>query len=152
MKQEYRIGSLVDLGNRFAKMIEIGTSQCTVVDLEETQDTIESWDRIKPVPITKEILEKLGFEVKIVSEIEGFNTWYYRKYIAFENYENDYYYAMTHTVSVGVNIDSNNCSIWNESDDEMGANTKRKIMFVHQLQNLWYELTEEELDITQITK
>lgn len=148
MKQEYRIGSLVDLGNRFAKIIEIGTNQCTVVDLEETQDTIESWDRIKPVPITKEILEKLGFEVKI----EGFNNWYYRKYIAFENYENDYYYAMTHTVSVGVNIDSNNCIIWNETDDGMGANTKRKIMFVHQLQNLWYELTEEELDIKQIEK
>ena len=82
MKQEYRIGSLVDLGNRFAKMIEIGTNQCTVVDLEETQDTVESWDRIKPVPITKEILEKLGFEVKSVSEFKEFNTWYYRKYIA----------------------------------------------------------------------
>ena len=120
------------------------------MNIEETQDTIESWDRINPVPITKEILEKLGFEVKIISEIEGFNTWYYRKYIAFENYENGSYYGMTHTVSVGVNIDSNNCVIWNETDDEIGANTKRKIMFVHQLQNLWYELTEEELDIKQI--
>ncbi len=58
---ELRIGNLVDLGNRIAKIIEIAHLACVVVDLEETQDTIEDYERVKGIPLTEEWLLDLGF-------------------------------------------------------------------------------------------
>jgi hypothetical protein len=58
---ELRIGNLVDLGNRIAKVIEIYHLGCVVVDLEETQDTIEDYERTKGIPLTEEWLLDLGF-------------------------------------------------------------------------------------------
>lgn len=59
---ELRIGNLVDLGNRIAKVIEIGHLACVVVDLEETQDTLEDYERTKPLSLTEEWFLKFGFE------------------------------------------------------------------------------------------
>jgi len=58
---ELRIGNLVDLGNRIAKIIEIAHLACVVVDLEETQDTIEDYERTKGIPLTEEWLLDFGF-------------------------------------------------------------------------------------------
>ena len=60
---ELRIGNLVDLGNRIAKISEIYHKACTVLDLEETQDTIEDYERTKPIPLTEEWLLKFGFYI-----------------------------------------------------------------------------------------
>ena len=59
---ELRIGNLVDLGNRIAKVIEINHLACVVVDLEETQDTIEDYERVKPIKLTEEWLLKFGLK------------------------------------------------------------------------------------------
>jgi len=61
---ELRIGNLIDLGNRIAKINEIYHTACTVLDLEETQDTIEDYERTKPIPLTRESLLKFGFQDK----------------------------------------------------------------------------------------
>ena len=61
-RNELRIGNLVDLGNRIAKVIEINHLACVVVDLEETQDTIEDYERVKPIKLTEEWLLKFGLK------------------------------------------------------------------------------------------
>jgi hypothetical protein len=58
---ELRIGNIVDLGNRIAKIIEIGYLSCVVVDLEKTQDTIEDYERLQGLILTDEWFEKFGF-------------------------------------------------------------------------------------------
>ena len=58
---DLRIGNIIDLGSRIAKIIEIGHLSCVVVDLEETQDTIEDYERVKGLVLTDEWFEKWGF-------------------------------------------------------------------------------------------
>jgi hypothetical protein len=60
--KELRIGNYVDLGNRIGKIHEIYSKSCVVVDLEETQDTIEDYERTKPIPLTEEWLINFGFK------------------------------------------------------------------------------------------
>jgi hypothetical protein len=58
---DLRIGNIIDLGNRIAKIIEISHECCTVVDLEETQDTMEDYERVKGLVLTDEWFEQWGF-------------------------------------------------------------------------------------------
>ena len=110
---ELRIGNLVDLGNRIAKVIEIGHLACVVVDLEETQDTIEDYERIKPILLTEEWFLNLGFH----------------KYKG----------------------DNSDCFL---GDFDTRCNRElffwkgtyiQNIKYVHQLQNIYFALTGEEL-------
>jgi hypothetical protein len=123
---ELRIGNLVDLGNRIAKVIEIAHLGCVVVDLEETQDTIEDYERTKGIPLTEEWLLKFGFE-----KIEDFgvysNIWHFKGVmVSLGNY-------------INVHVD------W--ADDGVGFHSIRcyEELFIHQLQNLYFALTGEEL-------
>ena len=121
--QELRIGNLVDLGNRIAKVIDIGHLSCTVVHLEETQDTLEDYERTRGIALTKEWLEKFGFE-KLTDSKDGFKTtsYTYTKGISF----------IVHFDGVRL---STNFWIGNEKH------------YVHQLQNLFFALTGEELKL-----
>lgn len=113
---ELRIGNLVDLGNRIAKVIEINHSACVVVDLEETQDTIEDYDRTKPLQITEKWLLKFGFERRPWGLVKG-------------------------DLLFRDNI-KNPCQ---ELTLEIGNGFRVIVQHVHKLQNLYFELTGEEL-------
>ena len=115
---ELRISNLVDLGNRIAKVIEINHLACVVVDLEETQDTIEDYDRIKPIPLTEELLLKFGFEKQM--------AWTYK--ISLIGNKNLVYY-----------LGEKGWSIGNKNYSDFSCE------HVHQLQNLYFALTSEEL-------
>ena len=113
---ELRIGNLVDLGNRIAKIIEINHSACVVVDLEETQDTIEEYERTKEIPLTEEWLVKFGFET---DHIEWWNG-----IICLGIFKDGLYYLPTDQISFRIG---------------------KEIEYVHQLQNLYFAITGEEL-------
>jgi len=121
---ELKIGNLVDLGNRIAKVIEINHLACVVVDLEETQDTIEDYDRTKPIPLTEEWLIKFGFsrEVKVGSEMgtDGVEFRVYHFDVLTFNTNHGWWYKVQRI---------------NDTPLE----------YVHQLQNFYFAITGEEL-------
>ena len=123
---ELRIENLVDLGNRIAKVIEISQLACVVVDLEETQDTIEDYDRIRPIPLTEEWLLKFGFEINRQTKEEN-NIW--------RCYSEEGFFEVEQ-IGTSFFLDDNHC---------YGT----KIDYVHQLQNLFFALTAEELTFKQ---
>ena len=125
---ELRIGNLVDLGNRIAKVIEINHLACVVVDLEETQDTIEDYDRTKPIPLTEEWLLKFGFEL----EHEFTNA--YKLYTTKHPYDCS---NITYSINEKMLRFSNG--------ENKGSTLIPHIKYVHQLQNLYFALTGEEL-------
>jgi hypothetical protein len=124
---ELRIGNLVDLGNRIAKVTEINHLACVVVDLEETQDTIEDYERVKGIPLTEEWLLKSGF---------------IRHHT---DYANDIIYIK--------NVPNNTEFEWGVYPNEVGSGIQiqnRKLLkYVHQLQNLYFALTGEELVVKE---
>ena len=114
---ELRIGNLVDLGNRIAKVTEINHLACVVVDLEETQDTIEDYERVKGIILTEEWLLRFGFEKN----------------------DNNQFILMEGSVDILFNKDLNG---WICDDINFSINMTDH---VHQLQNLYFALTGEEL-------
>ena len=78
---ELRIGNLISLSNRICKIAEIYTKGCLVYDLEDNQDTLEDFERIKPIPLTEEWLTKFGFKKNNMYWIDDTN-------IGFEFYKN----------------------------------------------------------------
>ena len=130
IKNELRIGNLVDLGNRIAKIIEISNLSCVVVDLEETQDTIEDYERTKPIPLTEEWLYKFGFK-DIDKGDHDYNT--------YTDSNHDYY------LQIDVRKKDGKYSILDNSFDDLRDFSMVDISYVHQLQNLYFALTGEEL-------
>jgi hypothetical protein len=134
MKNELRIGNLVDLGNRIAKIIEIGHLSCVVSDLEETQDTMEDYERVKPILLMDEWLLKFSFE-KID---KGDND-----YITYTDSNHDYY------LQIDVRRRDGKYCILDNSFDDLRDFSMVDIKYVHQLQNLYFTLTGEELILKQ---
>ena len=134
IKNELRIGNLVDLGNRIAKIIEIGHLSCVVADLEETQDTIEDYQRTKPIPLTEEWLYKFGFKDIDKSDND---------YITYTDSNHNYY------LQLDVRRKDGKYSILDNSFDDLRDFSMVDVMYVHQLQNLYFALTGEELSHTQ---
>jgi hypothetical protein len=125
-----RIGNLVDLGNRIAKVTEINHLACVVVDLEETQDTIEDYERVKGIILTEEWLLKFGEWVK----------------------EDDLFVRRLDTINDALRLDYINDDgelcwefyVYNIAGQRVGC---AYIKYVHQLQNLYFALTGEELEM-----
>jgi gas vesicle protein len=134
IKNELRIGNLVDLGNRIAKIIEIGHLSCVVVDLEETQDTIEDYNRTKPIPLAEEWLFKFGF----VTIDKGDND-----YITYADSEHVYY------LQLDVRKKDGKYTILDNSFDDLINFSMVDISYVHELQNLYFALTGEELTLNK---
>jgi len=132
--KELRIGNLVDLGNRIAKIIEIGHLSCVVADLEETQDTIEDYERIKPIPLTEEWLYKFGF-ADIDKHDHDYNT--------YTDSNHDYY------LQSDVRRKDGKYTILDNSFDDLRDFTMIDISYVHQLQNMYFALTGEELTLNK---
>jgi hypothetical protein len=118
---ELRIGNLVDLGNRIAKVTEINHLACVVVDLEETQDTIEDYERVKGIILTEEWLLRFGFEKN----------------------DNNQFILMEGSVDILFNKDLNG---WTCDGINFSINMTEH---VHHLQNLYFALTGEELVVKE---
>jgi hypothetical protein len=92
----------------------------TVSDSDDEGD-INSYleDEIEPIPLTEEWLVSFGFiDDKITFELKGFMLGWYRN--------DEFYYLPTNQINV---------------------RNKIQIKYVHQLQNLYFALTGEELTI-----
>ena len=88
----------------------------------------------KPIPLTEEILLKAGFE-KIKSRHD---------YFILSSY--DQYNPTPEGCRVNVYFDFDGVRVYYAFESD-GARMIRRIHFVHQLQNLYYALTGEELEI-----
>lgn len=135
---ELRIGNLVDLGNRIAKVIEINHLACVVVDLEETQDTIEDYDRTKPIPLTEEWLLKFGFK-KYPNLRDTFRQEYYDAF----QLDIDEHTIISFSIPIGYN-DYIRCN-YDKSYRSEEKKQSYRVKYVHQLQNLYFALTGEEI-------
>lgn len=93
----------------------------------------------KPIPLTLGWLLKFGFVEHFIGN-KFSESWYELKYLS-----NEHEPIITSWVSILINIETWSCVICDEYPDEIGANTKIKIEYVHQLQNLYFALTGEEL-------
>jgi hypothetical protein len=135
MINELRIGNYVDLGNRHGKMWEIMRNSCTVLDLEETQDTLESWDRIKPILLTDEWFEKFGFYKD--DEYWSRGIYDYKFCFKYRDWAKNWAFYQEFTDSP------------DPKDDGVKYPVSFDIEFVHQLQNLWFELLHKEITVKE---
>lgn len=130
---ELRIGNILTVGRYDVKVIEIHPLGVQVCDLEETQDTWEPYvDRIKPIPLTEEFLLKFGFE----NIDKGDND-----FITYTDSEHNYY------LQIDVRRKDGKYLILDNSFDDLRAFSMVDIEYVHQLQNLYFALTGEELTL-----
>jgi hypothetical protein len=129
---ELRIGNIVDLGSRIAKVIEIGYSSCVVVDLEKTQDTIEDYDRVQGLVLTDEWFEKWGFYKD--GEYWSRGILDYKFCFRYRDWANNWAFYQEFTDSP------------DPKDDGIKYPISFDIQYVHQLQNLWYSLLHEEIE------
>jgi hypothetical protein len=85
----------------------------------------------KPIPLTPEWLEKLGFIPKSTG-------WFEKKIVT----------IMTDSVSIiNINVRSGSCSLMDDDDDTGSPAYLRPTRFVHDLMNLYFALTGKELII-----
>jgi hypothetical protein len=128
---ELRIGNIVDLGNRIAKIIEIYPSACMVVDLEETQDTLESYERVKGLTLTDEWFIEWGFHKDGEYWCKGIYD--YKFCFRYRDWAKNWAFYQEFTDSP------------DPSDDGKKYPISFDIEFVHQLQNLWFALLHYEV-------
>lgn len=114
---ELRIGNNVMLDGVICKVAKLG-DLITPIILEVPTDNMVFSQQIKPIPLTEEWLLKFGLDKgnKIIDEYYYFN----------------------------IDIKSNKAYI-NDGEGYEGADVLAKINYVHQLQNLYYALTGQEL-------
>lgn len=125
---ELRIGNLVNYGNAVKQL-----------DAELFLQLLKYTTPFEPIHLTEQWLLKFGFEEKNIGNKLP-ESWYELKYLS-----NEHEPMITSWVSILINIETWSCVICDEYPDEIGANTKIKIEYVHQLQNLYFALTGEEL-------
>jgi len=92
-----------------------------------------NYNAIEPFPLTEEILLKCGF-------VEGDNKWF-----------NEMYYTdckeATELFVISFNLVSNRLAIYEIDMEDTCIFTGKKVYYLHQLQNLFYALTGEELTV-----
>jgi len=128
---ELRIGNFVDLGSRIAKVIEVNHQACVVVDLEETQDTIEDYERTKGIILTDEWFIKFGFYKD--GEYWSRDIFDYKYCFRYRDWANNWAFYQEYTDSP------------DPKDDGKKYPISFDIEYVHQLQNIWYSLLHEEI-------
>lgn len=123
--KELRIGNLVfdsrTVGDRsgLPKVLH----ETTVIQIEERKFDNGDYNYLEPIPITSEILKKCGF-----AEQKG-DEWYIE-------YQNDFFIVVKSNMQVRLGFDVS--TYFEEEFDH--------IKYLHQLQNLFFALTGEELN------
>ena len=129
---ELRIGNWVELKTEFENEIHKVYDVCQEMPFLDTKKygvgTI-IWDEIYPIPLTEEWLIKFGFEEESLSQ-------FVFKWQDNDNCSSFFVYSDWCTISV-------NHSYKDSHEDDYVVH--RKIEYVHQLQNLYFALTGEEL-------
>ena len=125
MINELRIGNLVltkDGITKVSDVLEVGINMIH-----------DSWEYdlgdIEPIPLTEEWLVKFGFNIKGVTGLKG-------KYVVWLYDVKDYCFMIHDSRD---NLDSNDLKVY--------STPLANIKHVHQLQNLYFALTGEELTI-----
>jgi hypothetical protein len=122
---ELRIGNYVDLGGGR--------------NLYQIQDEIFGSLNLNPIPLTEEWLLKFGFE-----EIENLHT-HWKSDKGF--FLNGYIIFMEKIIGVIIGEKSNSKFYDHSYQYRNGIGIIKQIQYVHQLQNLYFALTGEELEI-----
>lgn len=123
--EELRIGNWINHPENYA--IEVNS---TTIDLM----SILKNNRFNPIPLTEEVLLNSGFE-KIESRQDYFELSSY-----------DPYNPTPEGCRINVFFDFDGVRLWYAFESD-GARLIRRIHYVHQLQNLYFALTGEELEI-----
>ena len=123
---ELRIGNYISLKSREAKVAQIYYDGILAYDLEETQDTIESLERLEGISITENWLIELGFTKIVIQDEEYF----------FISDKDEFTLRWTPFKTKMI-------PEYNGRRFIPGYNLK----YVHQLQNLYFALTGGELTI-----
>lgn len=130
---ELRIGNWVGLTGT-DKWYKFGVNMFSIIAQKGEHESISYYaidaetNILSPIPLIPEILEKCGFRDKT-------NGWYHIDWFALEE-----------DCRLAINVKSGRCSIF-EYDESGMAFTKHPIKYLHQLQNLYFSLTGEELEV-----
>ena len=130
-QRELRIGNLIEYKlNSGSHFVEVNTYLLTVIDVGKKPFI----DRYKPIPLTEEWLLKFGFEeIVFDSEETGYGV--------------EYEISISHGSKMVVCDDMSFGIENNELDTHWLSLDFDKFSGVHQLQNLYFALTGEELEI-----
>lgn len=118
---ELRINNLVLIDGKVRKLTSISEIEVMYFNERDKSTYLCTFKNVQPIPLTNEILEGIGFEK--VNHIHGYSFWMYRK---------------DGVICVGIY----------ENHTEVNFKRSAHIKYVHQLQNLYFSLTNTELPIT----
>lgn len=122
---ELRIGNLV-LVNEVIFKINAIQDKCLYFN-----SWINNSDNIQPIELTEEWLIKFGFK-------KGINDWFTSSFVA---------PIQDSATMIYINVNSGSACLTDFDDREQMSYIGSKIKYVHQLQNLYFCLTGEELKI-----
>ena len=124
---DLRIGNIVKTENNTIdvfKLVSIGYDYVLLTDEYNDYDSLI--EELKPIPITEEWLLKLGFEYHAFDKNYVITT------------KDDWHNSIKE-------IEGDWC--YNNDSSDAGCYFVRDVKYVHQLQNLYYAINEEELTI-----
>lgn len=130
-KQELRIGNWVEYDGKYYKIDTIA-NEFPTLNTSEFGIGVVDWNNINPIHLTEEILLKCGFEK---TDDYGDQIYYEPKNRGNRNY----YICFDHEdISFGLNVFGNCTNLLHDNSN---------LQFLHQLQNLYFALTGEELTV-----
>lgn len=118
---DFRCGNLIDTPKGYQKIIDV---LCDGVNTENFNSLNYDW--VEPIPLTEEILLKCGFESGGA-----------KQYLFITLDKKDECYLFFNPLGKGIAIDQDGKECSYEID----------LIYLHQLQNLYFALTNEELTI-----
>ena len=138
--KNYRVGNLVDFMGQVEVIYQIRNSGVDFFRGKTKKGVITQsyvWESIKPILLTEEWHNKFGISKKSgVSSFEYYIT--DRKLISFSG---DYVYLIDISRLDGERgFDDDICTLWNK-------NIKKRDMYVHEWQNLYFTLTGNEIQL-----
>lgn len=125
---DLRITNFVLFNGNLYTVIMIGYDSCVLINSKGIQETVK-FENIQPMPILDRWLEQFGFNK--TTENAGNLICFKKDLITHSN--------KTMTVAKWIKSDKGNWQIWIESMD------LTRIEYVHQLQNICFAITQEEL-------
>lgn len=128
--QEVRLGNLVEINSNIGYIWNISRGRCTVqvgMGVYDTEDSREAI-KIKPIPLRQEWLEKMGFNRDMSDEGDELTMDLWEEYKLLWSKEG---------------------GLWLQCDDVSYNKPLNNIKYIHQLQNLYFALTGEELKVKE---